>query len=127
MKKGSRRSDLAVIRSGEFRKGLVNHEKVEKRLRRELEAVGFDFDAFWESPMETLEQITILRMTRLLMEERPSAAQLRAIEVAYKIYPLAAVAQLRTQGRAVNEFREKYRKREGNGEVVDIEAVEEPT
>ena len=126
LKREARARAMVQVESEKFKRGLRRHVEVHRRMVSELEEFGFEFPAFWEEPMETLEQITIMQMAKLLMQEAPSMQQLKAVEVAYKIYPLAALAQMRTQGKAVNEFRAKYTKKEDQP-ALEAEVVDEPS
>ena len=126
LKREARAQALTRFESDKFKRGLRRHVEVHRRMVSELEEFGFEFPAFCEEPMETLEQITIMQMAKLLLEKAPSMQQLKAVEVAYKIYPLAALAQMRTQSKAVNEFREKYTKKEDQP-AIEAEVVDEPS
>ncbi len=103
---------------------LKNRNQVHQRLEKRLEELGFEPSELWDSPVEAVEQLSIMRVLELLAD--PSLAprdRIRAVEVAYKVLPLGELATLRSQQRAQQEFQKRYTLDEAKEESPRLELL----
>ncbi len=107
---------------------LKNRNQVHRALEKRLEELGFDPSKLWDNPVETVEQLSVMRMLELLVDPKLTPRdRLKAVEVAYKVFPLGELATLRSQQRAQQEFQRRYTKAETQEEGPRLELLTEKT
>ncbi len=107
---------------------LKNRNQVHQRLEKRLEELGFEPSELWDSPVETVEQLAVMRTLELLAD--PTLVprdRIRAVEMAYKVLPLGELATLRSRQRAQQEFQRRYTKAETKEEGPRLELLTEKT
>ena len=107
---------------------LKNRNKVHQALERRLEDLGFEVSELWDNPIETVEQLAIMRTLELLADPTLTPRdRIRAVEMAYKVLPLGELATLRSRQRFQEEFRRRYTKDEAKEESPRLELLTEKT
>lgn len=107
---------------------LKNRSKVHRALEKRLEELGFESSELWDNPVETVEQLAVMRVYELLADPTLTPRdRLKAIEVAYRVLPLGELATLRSQQRAQQEFQKRYTLAEAKEEGPRLELLTEKT
>ena len=107
---------------------LKNRNKVHQRLEKRLEDLGFEPSELWENPVEAVEQLAVMRTLELLADPTLTPRdRIRAVEMAYKVHPLGALATLHARQNAQEEFRRRFAKDEVKEESPPLELLTEKT
>ena len=94
-------------------KALKERSKVQQRLERRLEDLGFERSELWEDPLATIEQLAAMRTLELLADPDLSPRdRIKTVEMAYRVHPLGAVLTQRRQQDAQAEFQRRFAKKE---------------
>ena len=107
---------------------LKNRNQVHQRLEKRLEDLGFEPSELSDNPVEAVEQLAVMRTLELLAD--PTLAprdRIRAVEMAYKVHPLGALATLHARQKAQEEFRRRFAKDEAKEESPRLELLTEKT